>query len=261
MRGLGVGLVRERSAWIRGVFVIMGMALGILLLWPLPGAEANSCIDCHKTLADPSHVKHSFLEWEQSVHAKKQVTCNSCHGGDPSKAEKKEAHAGVLNSNNPKSRVYYQTIPKTCGSCHEQYQAFQKSRHYMMLQKTGKGPNCATCHGAMATKVLSLKEMQETCNLCHPKPYQAYEVIAIVRKTALSLSLLKDALGAAKQAGSPVAAAEAELGRAQADLSLAKQAWHTFHIKEVFAKGISAYEHAQAAKNELDRVKTPKASP
>lgn len=261
MRELGVELVRERSAWIRGGVVIAGMVLGVLLLWPLPGAEANSCIDCHKTLADPSHVKHSFLEWEQSVHAKKQVTCNSCHGGDPAKAEKKEAHAGVLNSNNPKSRVFYQTIPKTCGTCHEQYQAFQKSRHYMMLQKTGKGPNCATCHGAMATKVLSLKEMQETCNLCHPKPYQAYEVIAIIRKTALSLSLLKDALGAAKQAGSPVAVAEAELGRAQADLSLAKQAWHTFHIKEVFVKGISAYEHAQAAKNELDRVKTPKASP
>ncbi|MBI5378783.1 MAG: hypothetical protein HZA23_01330 [Nitrospirae bacterium] len=261
MHGLGAGLLREHPVWGGRIFLIIGMVVGILLFWSLPRAEANSCVACHKTLADPSHVKHSFLEWEQSVHARNQVTCNFCHGGDPSKAEKKEAHAGVLNSNNPKSRVYYQTIPKTCGACHDQYQAFQQSRHYLMLQKTGKGPNCATCHGAMATKVLSLKEMQQTCTLCHSKPYQAYEALAIVRKTALSVALLKDALGAAKQAGSPVAAAEAELGQAQAELTQAKRAWHTFHMKEVFDKGIAAYEHAQATKNELDRVKAPRASP
>jgi formate-dependent nitrite reductase cytochrome c552 subunit len=241
--------------------IIIGLVFGILLFWSFSGAEANSCVACHQTLADPSHVKHSFLEWEQSIHARNNVTCNYCHGGDPSKAEKKEAHAGVWNSNNPKSRVYFQTIPKTCGTCHEQYQEFQKSRHYLMLQKTGKGPNCATCHGTMATKVLSLKEMQQTCAMCHSKPYQAYEALAVVRKTALSVTLLKDALGVARQAGAPVAAAEAELGRAQAELREAKQAWHTFHMKEVFDKGISAYEHAQAAKNELDRLKATKSAP
>ncbi len=257
MRGHhGVWLRKSAVRSERGFFII-GIVLGILLFWSLPGVEANSCVACHKTLADPTHVKHSFGEWQQSVHARNNVTCNYCHGGDPAKAEKNEAHAGVFNSNNPESRVYYQAIPATCGACHDQYQAFKGSLHYRELLK-GKGPNCATCHGTMATRVLTLREMEKTCTMCHTKPYRAFEALAVVRKTALSVALLKDALGAAKQAGAPAAAAEAELGRAQADLTQAKRAWHTFHMKEIFDKGISAYEHAQAAKNELDRVRASK---
>jgi hypothetical protein len=131
-------------------------------------ASADRCAECHATLPAKGFVAAHLKEWADSPHAQAKVGCAACHGGDAAAADKEAAHQGVFNSGNPRSRVHFQQMPNTCGSCHARVlDRFEESKHFRALVEEGKGPTCATCHTAMGSAVLSADEVGRKCAACH----------------------------------------------------------------------------------------------
>src|SRR5215468_6999375 len=58
----------------------------------------NNCVVCHSGLLEPVRVSAHFYEWLNSMHEKKGVGCEKCHGGNPSAKDLKTAHTGVLRA-------------------------------------------------------------------------------------------------------------------------------------------------------------------
>jgi hypothetical protein len=206
---------------------------------PQPG-PANHCVSCHERLAATTAGGHSFLDWRQSPHGQGGVTCEKCHGGDPAQADQQAAHRGVYSSREARSAVYYTNIPATCGACHtRELGFFKQSRHYAQLETSGRGPNCVTCHGSMATHVLAPNEMEQTCSACHnaqrgpspTAPIAARYLLELMHQVDFSIAVtrqLADKSGrAARRAAVPY------LDRARGSMQLARQSWHSFDLAEV----------------------------
>lgn len=94
-----------------GTLVVAG-----LLLAGDAGAQSQSrCADCH--FANPGSISVAHLsEWDLSAHGRRNVGCESCHGGDPKSFEPFVAHRDILARNNPASSVHRTNLPKTCGT-------------------------------------------------------------------------------------------------------------------------------------------------
>jgi hypothetical protein len=196
--------------------------------------EKNSCVACHSKLPASSFFGVKFHSWVGSIHQQHGVTCNKCHGGNPAATTEKQAHVGVFGSSNPKSSVYFKNVPATCGKCHgAQFYKFTQSLHYKMLETTGRGPDCVTCHGSMVTKVLSPDDLVAVCQRCHNRrmgifpyvPQKAKAVLLLLRES-------KELFAADKQLyHSPKCAPT--LGHAEVLLQAAKLNWHTFDLDTI----------------------------
>lgn len=176
--------MKHLTVLLAAVFFLLSSTVGF--------SKGNQCVACHAKLTAPQFkmLGHNFADWKKSVHAKNKITCEACHGGDPSATDPVKAHQGILPSKDEKSSVYFQNVPKTCGRCHAgEFAEFQKSVHYKMLQRSGKGPNCQTCHGSMATMVLTYGDLDRTCSLCHGKPTQAAKALSLIRSAKNILDL------------------------------------------------------------------------
>jgi len=101
---------------------------------------------------------------------KPAATCNNCH-----------ASHQILRANDPKSTVYRENIPKTCGSCHgQETKVYLESIHgTAMRQGFTKSPVCTDCHGEHSisgvqdpNSRVSLAQVTKTCSSCH----QALEI-------------------------------------------------------------------------------------
>ncbi len=155
-------------------FVLCATAIGALVLATAASAApqqvSNRCAQCHfANLVDVPGAAH-LSEWERSAHARHDVGCERCHGGDATTVHPVEAHRGVLDSRNPASPVARVNLPETCGACHAgARQAFGRSRHAALLQHGDAGaPSCSTCHGAMTARVPSPRVLEGQCARCHP---------------------------------------------------------------------------------------------
>ncbi|NIA30523.1 MAG: hypothetical protein GWP06_11505 [Actinobacteria bacterium] len=164
-----------------GLFVIT-FSLFFVLIINTNAFSVDTCVDCHKDKkfrVQDKKVFDYFNKWKGSVHDIAGVTCVDCHGGDPSKAKKEQAHPKNLSPADASSMVYYKNIPETCGKCHEAvYVNFVKSDHYKVLKETGRGPVCTTCHGSLVTNVYYTSIVLSTCISCHNQQNQNHpEVI------------------------------------------------------------------------------------
>lgn len=204
------------------------------------GIAANTCVTCHERLPASTAAGHSFVDWRQSPHGRVGATCDKCHGGDPTRADQPGAHRGVFSSRESQSTVYYTRIPATCGSCHSrEFGFFNKSRHYTQLVTTGRGPNCVTCHGSMATRVLAPREMEATCSACHnPERRQPSTAPIAARYLLVLLQQVDFGIGVTDRlAGRSDRAAQQAAGRylqqARESMQLARQAWHSFDLNQI----------------------------
>jgi len=83
-----------------------------------------------------------------SVHGRKEITCDKCHKGDPSKADKRQSHKGVKKPGDSEGSVFYKNLSETCGFCHKEvYQEFIRCGHYQNLKADRLASTCTTCHG------------------------------------------------------------------------------------------------------------------
>jgi hypothetical protein len=200
----------------------------------------NQCVACHEGLPAATAGGHSFLDWRQSPHGQGGATCDKCHGGDPTQTDQQLAHGGVYSSREPRSTVYYTNIPATCGSCHtRELGFFKQSRHYAQLESSGRGPNCVTCHGSMATRVLEAKEMEETCSACHnalrgpspAAPIAARYLLELMQEVAFGISATQQVSDLGDRAARRAAATY--MKQARASMQLARESWHSFDLDQV----------------------------
>lgn len=212
-------------------FLFLG--IGFLLQPADSFAKENECVSCHQKISGPKYVGHNFADWQKSVHAAKGIHCSACHGGNPETQDPVQAHQGVLSSRDKNSNVHFQKIPQTCGQCHQtEFQEFKKSVHYSRLLDTGKGPNCLTCHGAMATTILAYSDMEKTCSLCHGKPMAAGKALSLLHSVKQSLQIYVKRKDAPKK--------EEFVKRYDA----IQKKWHSFDVNAVV-------EEAQALMKEI----------
>lgn len=140
--------------------------------------KKNYCIECHiKLNGKPRAV---VLEWENSVHARKNLECHICHGGNPDINDVKTAKDKKTNFvGKPKKK----DIPEFCGreGCH--YQALgqlKKGPHYSSVLKIGS-PNCVDCHGDHNIQQSTYNIITDkTCSGCHSVEYSRELVNSII---------------------------------------------------------------------------------
>ena len=223
-----------RSSW---VVMVGGLLLAVAGSADAQGVSQSRCADCH--FANPGSVSASHLsDWDTSAHGRRNVGCESCHGGDPKTFEPFVAHQNILPRTNPASPVHSMNLAKTCGTCHAgPFVQFQKSKHYELLRAGDKAaPTCATCHGEAAGVRLSPRALEGQCAQCHgagkiaPRPeYPAEGRLALegLRETRALLRDVRSAIGRVKD---PARRASLEQAAQQAEVPIieATHAGHAF---------------------------------
>ena len=164
--------------------------------WPESGRDKNRawvaqfCARCH---SDPTfmHQYNASLPTDQLAkfkesphgqlllekHDDRAPECVSCHG----------VH-GIRAAKDPKSKVYRQRVPQTCGACHSdstrmagfqradgsplpttQLAEYRRSVHGRALLERGDmgAPACNTCHGNHAAIPPGVATVSRSCSLCH----------------------------------------------------------------------------------------------
>ena len=166
--------------------------------WAGERIEENACIDCHSSDQMKPAFRDIADEWKKSWHAKNNVFCHDCHGGDPKDPSLAMSHqqrgfVGVPAAGNAHA---------FCGKCHIGIlKNYLESGHGKALHSTGKGPDCVVCHGSHNVQRANIDIINEQrCSKCH-----SYER-AKVMKQALFLVEKKageiaDGINALRRAG------------------------------------------------------------
>jgi cytochrome c7-like protein/cytochrome c554/c'-like protein len=151
------------------------------------------CAACHFANMSNVPAPEHLGEWQQSAHARQQVGCDKCHGGDPWTYLPTEAHRGVLRSSSLDSPVHAANLVGTCGRCHRaNADAFNRSLHQSLVQaEERRAPNCTTCHGAMRAQVPSPIALEQRCAGCHPAGSPRADYPAAMRTGIESLNALR----------------------------------------------------------------------
>lgn len=229
------------------------LALGAVLVLAAAsrvGAQPNRCVECH--FANFSHVPaaQELARWDGSPHAAHGVTCDRCHGGDPTTYQPQDAHRGVLDGRNPLSSVNRRNIALTCAGCHAGVVAAFKASGHAAGARADAVPDCTTCHGPMASRTPSASVFEMTCAGCHAGSAARadYPMLARVRLDAVraieqTLVRLETAIPNIedRQKRNRLAA---ELRLARAALKNATDAIHTFDVRAMDKERAAAQRRA-----------------
>ncbi len=245
-----------------------GLFLGVALLFSPVLAARNSCVGCHSGLSRETFPGRAYRIWKGSVHERHGVTCDRCHGGDPSNDSIPGAHRQVLPPANPKSRVNSVYIPHLCGRCHQpQLNEFTRSKHYKVLlssKQRVQGPTCVTCHGSMHTSILSPDNVASACRRCHNSstrispniPEEAHATLNLIFYAKNTVKWSGEFVNMARSQGINVDRAADALRDAREKFHLSEVMWHSFDFHEILKMVDGAYQSAQKAKRLADRAVT-----
>ena len=142
---------------------LLAALLFLTLVTPAAAAE-SVCIVCHSSAMMKPEFLKVYQEWKGSWHAQNNVSCNDCHGGDPTGiANAMSPQRGFLGVPKPTA------VPEFCGKCHIAISKdYLDSGHGKALMTKGTGPNCVTCHGAHNVQKARLSIINDTlCSRCH----------------------------------------------------------------------------------------------
>lgn len=174
------------DTWRNNVYRLV---LFLLLVMSACGGTAfaqtqNTCLDCHGALDPPLQVTEQ--QFTSDIHSQKGLTCASCHGGDPRKADMD----AMSKAAGFRGKIERSQIPALCGSCHsdaaymrkynpslrtDQLSQYKTSVHGKLFAKGDtKVAVCVDCHGVHGlrpasdtlSKVHPLNVAQ-TCSRCH----------------------------------------------------------------------------------------------
>jgi hypothetical protein len=174
-----------RNSGVRG-FVLVAAAL-CACASGVRAQTVNTCLECHSVLDPPLQVTEG--KFAQDIHAQKGLTCASCHGGDPTKADMD----AMSRAAGFRGKIERSQIPGLCGRCHsdatlmkqynpglrtDQFSQYQTSVHGKLLAKGDtKVAVCIDCHGVhdlrpvrdARSKVYPVN-IAQTCSHCHADP-------------------------------------------------------------------------------------------
>jgi cytochrome c3-like protein len=131
----------QGKLFLLGFFSFIFLAFESRPALEISKAESDNCVKCH--IQATGRAAEVVGIHRASTHAKVEVSCNGCHGGDPAQVDKLKAH----------SRKYVGKPDRTgvlsmCGKCHgPQLDQFKTSRHFPESQGVPR-LDCADCHGA-----------------------------------------------------------------------------------------------------------------
>jgi len=234
----------------------------LILLLSAANAWANSCVDCHSRPDIDNATGKNYQDWKGSVHDKNSVMCNACHLGNPNSKNKETAHENVFRTGDSRSTVYFKNIPGTCGNCHkEEFNQFKKSLHFIRLETTESGPNCVTCHGARATKIVTPVEIEGLCTNCHNKrlgirpeiPHLAHTTLLLMNQTDFLEGVMSNYLEKATVNEKARKRGYVLLQQAKNSLKLAKLRWHTFDLETIEKSLTGACDSSQAAWSKVNK--------
>jgi Cytochrome c3 len=145
---------------------------------------SNTCLDCHGALDPPLQV--TAEKFAEDIHSQKGLTCASCHGGDPTKADLD----AMSKSAGFRGKIERSQIPALCGGCHsdgafmrnynptlrtDQLSQYKTSVHGKLFAKGDtKVAVCIDCHGVHGLRPASDTRSKvhplniaQTCSRCH----------------------------------------------------------------------------------------------
>jgi hypothetical protein len=200
-------------------------------------AQQSRCAGCHFAVTSRTRDWGPHLHgWDLSAHSRANVGCERCHGGDSTTFEPQPAHRGIFRWTSRASPVHRANIPRTCGVCHAgPFVAFQKSRHYALLQGGNPVvPTCTTCHGNAGENRPSPQTLERECATCHRpgRPDEHPERPALGRKMLEGVrearAMLKEARGLIERIKDQARRARLEQAAQQIDVPLT-EATHASH--------------------------------
>jgi len=161
-------------------FILMFVALAL-------DAKADElsegkCLECHLTTQDGVGEL-----WQEDVHARAGIGCETCHGGDPTQADAELAKGPGTGYQGELSAAQ---IVSSCGGCHadaeymkvrkpllaiDQLDKYWTSEHGKHLAKgENRVAQCASCHGAHGVREVNdakspvyAVNVPATCGRCH----------------------------------------------------------------------------------------------
>ena len=136
----------------------------------------QTCAKCHANVQEMEKFnlrQHAVVvTYDKSVHGiahsngvVNAAVCTDCHGSHD-----------LHRSTNPQSKLYWQTIPSTCGKCHDNVrETYGRSVHgKAVTQGIRDAPVCTDCHGEhtiaavkLASSRVAPANIPETCGQCH----------------------------------------------------------------------------------------------
>jgi predicted CXXCH cytochrome family protein len=165
----------------------LGLAMILTLFTISYGQKKDSCVECHTRLG--GKLAEPVQQMKNSVHQSRGLSCNDCHGGDPTQDKKEAAvnpRTGFIGT--PK----WNEISAFCGKCHsdanlmkrfnpslrvDQEREYSTSVHGKLLAKGDqKVATCVSCHGVHDIRAVNdplssvyASNVAETCSKCHAK--------------------------------------------------------------------------------------------
>jgi hypothetical protein len=170
-----------RNKGFRGALLLL---LGMAFCGGGSAQTQNTCLDCHGALDPPLQVTEQ--QFSSDIHSQKGLTCASCHGGDPTKADM-EAMGKAAGFH---GKIERKNIPELCGHCHsdgafmrkynpslrtDQLSQYKTSVHGKLFAKGDtKVAVCIDCHGVHGLRPASDTRSKvhplniaQTCSRCH----------------------------------------------------------------------------------------------
>lgn len=228
--------------------------------------SGNNCVSCHAQITQPVGLSNRYFEWHSSEHKEVGVSCEKCHGGDPTTTDKAKAHSGIAPYSDPKSKIHFRNLPETCKSCHQGIvNTFVESKHYQNLKVSGLGPSCSNCHAHMASEVmLSPQQTSTLCAYCHdtvngalpPRPdirEKAEAIMQSLNRADVAVRWAASLLREAEMKRMSIGPERMQVNAAQGLLKDAKFSWHSFSLEATQKKADEAFSLTMKAKEDLGK--------
>ncbi len=212
--------MKQSSVFIRGIF--LAYVLVAVFFSPVLAADDTVCIQCHSGLDE--QFAAPVQQWQGSVHQKNGISCNDCHGGDPTDFEMAmDPSRGFLGAPG------YTEIPDFCGRCHigvkEDYMA---SAHGQALD--AGGAQCVMCHGNHAVAYASIDLInEESCSRCHDYE-RAARVKNEISDTEATLTKLESSVASLHRVGIDTSKLEESLFASRNSF---RRLFHTVNIERI----------------------------
>lgn len=184
--------------------------------------SGNLCIECHQERI--GKLSLPVAQWKGSIHHKNSVSCESCHGGDPSSEDfaHSEQH-GFLGF--PQDKM----VPYFCGQCHIAF----KEKHLGGPHGKSILPNCIFCHGYHNIQPVDITMInQENCTRCHPFTVPA-KMKELILKADHILEKAKEDIKTLNSFGYEVKALEVKLDQAASSRTLINLAFHSYNLGDM----------------------------